>query len=128
MVAPQQVWIGWTMIAVAVVGIVILGINHVSSVVGNQTTTKRRMEGSDIAFLMEEPPQHWLRQVRRYFVLKWLPQFLLSLLAYWWLSISRTGIGGHLLFAMLFGSLGDGSLVQIQKYQTTISVRSVYGQ
>ena len=93
--------------------------------------TKRPRSGAwkaRILHFMEEPPQHWLRQVRRYFVLKWLPQFLLSLLAYWWLSISRTGIGGHLLFAMLFWKFGDGSLVQTSKRPKTIFARSLYGQ
>jgi hypothetical protein len=33
MIAPQQMWIGWTLVAVAVVGFVLLGIHHISSVV-----------------------------------------------------------------------------------------------
>jgi len=51
MVAPQELWIGWTLIVGAIVGLVGLGIYHVSSVVGPPAQTRpKQMNLADAAF------------------------------------------------------------------------------
>lgn len=42
MVAPQALWIGWTLIGVAVVGLLWLGIHHVGSVVAPTANCQER--------------------------------------------------------------------------------------
>jgi hypothetical protein len=49
MVAPQQVWIGWTLIGVAAIGFVLLFVHHVSSAVAPSRPKPSRPSGMTVA-------------------------------------------------------------------------------
>lgn len=54
-IAPQQAWIGWLLIVVAVIGFVLLGIYHVSSTVAPPKATPRQgpsMTASDASYVV----------------------------------------------------------------------------